>query len=214
MGGSRDIGSSFKGSSRDISGSGGSSYGGGSSHMGSSRDMGGGASHMTSSSRSLSDGRNMSGSRDMGRPSGPTEYSRSRDERAPGRSLHGSGGSSSHDVSAHSSRSNIIGSHASGGSNWSSTLTGTGGSLAADWGRSALSGDRGGMAGRSMSSLAGMSAMGMGVSVTTPFGTGIASSIPFGGSSGMAGGSMSGSGVGDRYDAYTLKNPLLGTRRY
>jgi len=212
--------SSYKGTSRDISGSsgsghlGGSSYMGGSTHMSSSsssRDMGG-MSHMSGSSRGLSGGRDMGGSRaDLGR-STTSDYSRSREERAPARALHGGAGGGSSDVPSHTSRSNMIGSHASGGSSWSSAITGTSGGLAADWSRSAMSGDRSGAAGlssRSISGMGGMSAMGLGVGVS-PFGGG---ALPCASGS-MSGGSMGGGGGADRYDAYTLKNSVLGTRRY
>jgi hypothetical protein len=65
-----------------------------------------------------------------------------------------------------------------------------------------------------MSGMSNLSAMAMGVGVgVNPFSAAI-SSNPFAGGS-MASGSLGGSGAGaDRYDAYTLKNPLLGTRRY
>ena len=113
----------------------------------------------------------------------------------------------------------------------------TGGSLAADWGRSGsdrggvagglssramtgMSGDRGGVAGglssRAMAGMSNLSAMAMGVGVgVNPFGGPALAANPFAGGS-LGGGSMSGGGGGgsDRYDAYTLKNPLLGARRY
>ena len=212
----REMGSSsYKGSSRDMLVSSGSANMGGSGYSGAARDMGG-SGQLGHSSRGLSGGRDMVSSRDLGRPSGSdySSSSRSRDDRGLGRSMHVSGGS--HDIASHGSRSNTIGSHASGGSSWSSAMTG--GSLAADWGRSGS--DRGGVAGglssRAMTGMSGESAMAMGVGVgVNPFGGPALAANPFAGGS-LGGGSMSGGGGGgsDRYDAYTLKNPLLGARRY